>query len=118
MLSGLTTVPKHVTPKTAKTGIDTLIYLKQTLKIAPILADVLKDLLQTINKPNNSEDKTLLEAMIENLAAPPLTILLDIINSTLTESTEYSRNSHSMRHQECFALKTGKVIITNKEILL
>ncbi len=44
MLSGLTTTPKQVTQKTARAGIDTLIYLKQALHTAPALADALGDL--------------------------------------------------------------------------
>lgn len=118
MLSGLTNVPKIVTAKTARTGIDTLIYLKQTLKLIPLLADTLRELMvktDTSARPTvlagesqlEGQPMTLLQAIVSNLQAPPLTQFLGMINDTLTESTEYTRSAHSMRHQECFALKTG-----------
>ncbi len=134
MLCGLTTVPKSVTPKTAKVGIDTLIFLKQTLKIAPMLANTLEAMrprqggqsrtsqygetlfstsaqqlpAQSSNAGgSDSADYALLDAIIANLREPQLQLLLDDILDTITESTEYSRSAHEMRHQECFALKNG-----------
>lgn len=123
MLSGLTSVPKQITAKTARAGIDTLIYLKQTLKLAPLLAETLRGLVSKTDPasmnpfaiseqqdtfPQEHSNMPLLQAIVTNLQAPPLATLLGLINDTLTESTEFSRNSHSMRHQECFALKTSE----------
>ena len=51
MLSGLTHQPKKVTQKTASTGIDTLIFLKQALKTAPALAGALQ---VSLRHPANS----------------------------------------------------------------
>ena len=36
---------------------------------------------------------------------PALVEVLSAVADVFTESTTYSRNSHAMRHQECFALK-------------
>ena len=36
---------------------------------------------------------------------PALSRVLNAVKNIFTESTAYSKNSHAMRHQECFALK-------------
>jgi DNA mismatch repair protein MSH4 len=36
---------------------------------------------------------------------PALSRVLNAVKNIFTESTSYSKNSHAMRHQECFALK-------------
>jgi DNA mismatch repair protein MSH4 len=124
MLSGLTAVPKSVTPKTAKIGIDTLIFLKQTLKLAPLLASALEGLKHcggVANNPFSNEQMAganveevdaespgaLLDAIVTNLREEQLQALLGEILGVITESTEYSRSAHEMRHQECFALRNG-----------
>jgi DNA mismatch repair protein MSH4 len=38
---------------------------------------------------------------------PQLGGLLNLLLASITESTEYSRSAHEMRHQECFALRNG-----------
>ncbi len=53
------------------------------------------------------ESNALLEALLANLREPQLGALLESILGVITESTEYSRSPHEMRHQECFALKSG-----------
>lgn len=47
----------------------------------------------------------LLHAILIALKQPALTQILDKVKDIFTESTQYSKNSHAMRHQECFALK-------------
>lgn len=118
MLNGLTAVPRNITQKTARIGIDTLIYLKQSLKLAPMLANVIEntsqkskivqqksttDVLQSPTKLHNP----ILLAIIRNLRDPVLKSVENEILGMLTESTQYHKSSHAMRHQECFAIRNG-----------
>jgi DNA mismatch repair protein MSH4 len=48
----------------------------------------------------------LLQAIIFAMQQPALKEVLDSIADIFTESTTFTRNSHAMRHQECFALKS------------
>ena len=48
----------------------------------------------------------LLQAIIFAMQQPALKNVLDAITDIFTESTTFTRNSHAMRHQECFALKS------------
>jgi DNA mismatch repair protein MSH4 len=47
----------------------------------------------------------LLEAIIIALKNPALNEIMSFVADVFTESTSYCKNSHAMRHQECFALK-------------
>ena len=47
----------------------------------------------------------LLRAILIAMKQPALSRVLDAVTGIFTESTTYSKNSHAMRHQECFALK-------------
>ena len=114
MLSGLTNRPKQVTQKTARLGIDTLIYLKQALRTAPALAETLSEL---HNESHGHEglavaavppsQHPLVAAVIKNLCDPALQRMDESISGMITESTSFSKSVHEMRHQECFALRTG-----------
>lgn len=136
MLSGLTHAPKQVTQKTARTGIDTLIYLKQALRTAPVLADALSELSLPRHRlgvgqrhgqaqahhrdrnpaaregsaeepPDEPEMHPLVGAIVHNLRDPALHRMEGSILQVITESTVYSKSVHEMRHQECFALRAG-----------
>jgi hypothetical protein len=111
MLSGLTHRPKHITPKTARSGIDTLIYLKQALQTAPTVASALEDLCKSAARLDGAKETPpphqLVSLMIENLRDPALHVMQQGIDALITESTSFSKSSHEMRHQECFALRTG-----------
>mmetsp|Transcript_5712 Transcript_5712/g.10818 ORF Transcript_5712/g.10818 Transcript_5712/m.10818 type:complete len:659 (+) Transcript_5712:382-2358(+) len=47
----------------------------------------------------------LLRAILSAMKNSQLHEILDAVVDIFTESTTYSKNSHAMRHQECFALK-------------
>lgn len=47
----------------------------------------------------------LLQAILKTMKNPALKEVLDAVLDIFTESTTYTKNSHAMRHQECFALK-------------
>ncbi|KAL7469012.1 hypothetical protein ACHAXS_010571 [Conticribra weissflogii] len=47
----------------------------------------------------------LLRAILIAMKHPAHTTVLNAVTDIFTESTTYSKNSHAMRHQECFALK-------------
>ncbi|KAL7533091.1 hypothetical protein ACHAXR_005033, partial [Thalassiosira sp. AJA248-18] len=47
----------------------------------------------------------LLRAILIAMKQPALSRVLNAVTDIFTESTTYSKNSHAMRHQECFALK-------------
>lgn len=111
MLAGLTYCPKHITQKTARAGIDTLIYLKQALKTAPALAQALSMLEAGKGAANSrgsaatpAQAHPLVGAIVTNLSDPALRKLEASILALVTESTYYSKSVHEMRYQECFAL--------------
>ena len=139
MLGGLTVAkPKRVTVKTARQGIDTLIFLRQALKTSHSIAEALEGLLSddhtaagsSGSHSHRSSSRTeagsgpgpgpgaaatavdqLVRALIRNLRAvpgQPLDQLRQAIDDTFTESTSYSKNSLEMRHQECFAVRAGR----------
>ena len=102
-LSGLITVPKKITQKSAAVSIETLIMLKSAIKQAFQLGKLLADL-------NGGEDECrslLLSATIDNFQDENLMRMLDSIDAMLTESTNFSKNSLEMKQNECFAIKTG-----------
>ena len=123
VLTGLTTVPKQINAKTASVSIDTLICLKDTLKVTQLLTDTLH-LLDGAGPRN-----VLVEAMIRNLEHPSFAVakaaIDDLVRLThlhthhffansirsiarqLVDSAKSSRNAHEMKHQECFAVKPG-----------
>lgn len=49
----------------------------------------------------------LLQAIIYAMSQPELGEVCDSISAIFTDSTTFSRNANAMRHQECFALKSG-----------
>jgi DNA mismatch repair protein MSH4 len=124
-LSGLTVVPKNVTARTASQGIDTIIYINETIKILPDLTESLKSLVQASSSSAGTGSSSsaaaraapaaarsaavnpLLAAMLENCATPVMAGFRHLISQVITESTQYSKSSHEMRHQECFVLKSG-----------
>lgn len=62
----------------------------------------------------------LLHAILLAMKQPALTRVLNAVTDIFTESTAYSKNSHAMRHQECFALKpntNGMMDILRKAFL-
>ena len=100
MVSGLVLNPKSITIKTARIGIDTLIDLKHCFRIAPILARVLESLSQEEGHKNQ-----LIDSIAVNLRDDCFELISQNIDALLTESTEYSKKIHEMRHQECFAIR-------------
>ncbi len=117
MLSGLVAKPKTITVKTARIGIDTLIYLKSVLQIAPLLAtsllnllDVCKDLMQEdeseiLRAHGDVDGSSLILSIVDNLNDRNLQNVAQMIDDLLTESTTYTKNAYEMRHQECFAVR-------------
>ena len=55
--------------------------------------------------PPNQTRHQLLRAVLLAMKQPALSRVLTAVTNIFTESTSYSKNSHAMRHQECFALK-------------
>ena len=111
MLSGLTVTPQTPSTKTAKAGIDTLIYLKSTMKLlANRLMPTLRTLVAAHNVQSGRTDgghnkNSLVESFIANFEAGGFASLSGQLEEVLTDSTAYSPSAEVMRHQECFALK-------------
>lgn len=97
ILSGLVTSPKTITAKTARIAIDTVINLRQTIKMAATLSDCLKFV----------DQNQIIEAIIENCRAPVLQDILNDIDNLITESTIPAKSVKDMKYQECFALRNG-----------
>ena len=55
--------------------------------------------------PTKQTRHQLLRAILFAMKQPALSRVLNAVTNIFTESTSYSKNSHAMRHQECFALK-------------
>jgi DNA mismatch repair protein MSH4 len=100
-------VPKNVTPKTARVGIDTLIFLKESLKLSPRVVDVITSMKKVASNTDDDVINPLLAAIAQNLRDPELSKIEALIMGMITESTSYQKSAHAMRHQECFALKNG-----------
>ena len=54
---------------------------------------------------NSINKYQLLKAILTIMRNPQLQEILDHVCDIFTESTTFAKNSHAMRHQECFALK-------------
>jgi DNA mismatch repair protein MSH4 len=64
---------------------------------------------RTSRKKKHPPPKSLLlRAILYTMRQPDLKEILDCVCNIFTESTTYSRNTHAMRHQECFAIKPNK----------
>jgi DNA mismatch repair protein MSH4 len=108
MLSGLTVSPQNQSTKTAKAGIDTLIFLKSALhilssRIVPILTTLVTQS-RHLN-PEPAAPVSLIDSFIANFDDTRFETLSNRLSEILTESTFYSSSTDVMRHQECFALK-------------
>lgn len=82
-----------MTQKTAKVGIDTLIFLKHTLRQAPVLAEVLMSL---TNQRDSSSSNPLIWSIITNLKDECFSVISQMIDNLLTESTSYTKNSYEV----------------------
>lgn len=109
LLSGLTVTPQTPSIKTAKAGIDTLIYLKTSLLLLSTrLVPALRLLITHQSESGVRSDtntNSLVESFIANFEAGGFTALSERLDEVLTDSTAYSSSAEVMRHQECFALK-------------
>lgn len=106
MLTGLTTTPKTLTVRTARRGIDTLIFIKHSIRAAYSLADEIKKFLPSVTDDQGTLD--LLGTMCSLLTDDTLNLVRALIDEILTESTTYTKSSMEMRHQECFAVRSGR----------
>lgn len=106
LLGGLTNQPRNITAKTARVGIDTLIYLKQALATAPKLAAILQGLL-TRKEGAVCCSSSLIATIINNLSDPVLGTMEGSILELITDSTAACKSPAAMRHQECFAIRSG-----------
>lgn len=123
-----------VSAKLASKGISALLCVKTTLTALPSLADTLRDKLVELEGERLHRDDEvtatttrssllvglgagptlgsqphqhhLLRAILETLSQPQLLQLRDTISNIFTKASTFSKNSHTMRHQECFALKS------------
>ena len=91
------TVPKNITPKTARVGIDdNLNFLKETLKLSPKVVDVITSMKKLATSDNSSTVMNpLLVAIAQNLRDPEeLSKIEALIMDMITESTTYQKSTH------------------------
>jgi DNA mismatch repair protein MSH4 len=93
--------------KTVRTEIDTLIFLKQSLKLCTPLSSALIDLHKSNMSASVSQSSTLITTLIENFNESSFGTMMKSIDETITESTSFTRSCHEMRYQECFAVRSG-----------
>lgn len=105
MLNGLSVRAKTLTPKTVRQGIDTLIYVKHSLLLAPALVaalDVVEHdtagIPQFVEGSNPSAHPSLIVSIKESLRSTEYEDILSKISNLLSDSTAYSKNAHEMRH--------------------
>lgn len=118
----------------ASKGISALVCIKTTLSALPALAGVIQDHLTDLETDPGGDDAStavtgrssllvglgsgpasvtrpheqyLLRAILQALSQPQLSEVRARVSDVFTESTAFSRNANMMRHQECFALKSG-----------
>ena len=98
MLSGLCTVPKNITVKTARHGIDTLIFIKHALKTSFQLASILQGLVVAVDDTNESNQtkNPLIEVFLANLMDESFQTILESIDGMFTESTSFSKVTSSL----------------------
>jgi DNA mismatch repair protein MSH4 len=129
-----TTTTSSTNPRVVKLAIDTLICIKHSIQQGGQLADAIHRITNanvgsfginatstnpytagnnsssassSSNGKGSSAEATLLSCIESNLRHPSLSTILDAITALLTEGVAYSRASHEMRHQECFAVRQG-----------
>jgi DNA mismatch repair protein MSH4 len=111
MLTGMSMTEKNLTPKTVRKGIDTLIYLKSSLILAPALVSALDrvehDTAAPLEEEINRANESLLASMRHSMGNAIYEEILGNVCNLISDSTTYSKNSHEMRHQECFAIRSG-----------
>ena len=89
--------------ETSQNGEDTLDTTTQDGSLQIGLGSARKN--STVPLSNKQSRHQLLRAILIAMKQPALTRVLNAVTDIFTESTTYSKNSHAMRHQECFALK-------------
>ena len=102
MVSCLVQVPKVHTIRTARSSIKNFIILKDTLEVLPELHRALCSV-----RDGSEERSSLLEQMIGALATDGLKQIQKQLLEFITTSTTVAKSAQEMRHQECFAVKTG-----------
>lgn len=100
MLTGLTAVPKQLTLTTARCGINTLLFVKETLRASKLLAAAVSEL--TVAQPD-----ALLSSIAGNLCNTDLEDMEVAISRLICEGNALSKSQQEMRHQECFAISSG-----------
>jgi DNA mismatch repair protein MSH4 len=118
-LSGFTTIAKQVNQKAARQSIDTLIFLREILRLAPKLSDFIERLSGRRDGPReivndnggSSLSLSLFDILQTSLKHPCFPSIEKLLDETLTESTSYSKSTHEMRHQECFALRSDSGLL-------
>ena len=97
MLAGISQTFKTTTIKTARTCIDTLIFLRQALQIAPQLADALQNLVVQTDMGGIQNQVVGIHALINvlsrNLKAECFVSLLEAISDIFTDSTVYYKSA-------------------------
>lgn len=99
MLSGIVLTSRNVTAKKAAQTIDALIMLKECILCGRSLHREMKSFENAGNE--------LLNAISEHVVNAEMDAMLSDIESLLTDSTKYSKSIAEMRHQECFAVRSG-----------
>ena len=117
MLTGLTYDPKTITRNTVRTAIDTLIFMKHSVKLATQLSIICKNLLdaddiywkeyENSDRGKANRNSTYVQEFITNFSNSNLFDIEQQISNLFSESTTFSKSSQEMRFQECFAIKSG-----------
>lgn len=104
-LSGLTTSPRVTSARTASIAIETLLMLKSSIKLAAQTSQVLQEL--CFEAELRGSKCMLLHAIDGRLSDTTLDSILSLIEESLSEGVTFSKRALEMKHNECFAVKSG-----------
>jgi DNA mismatch repair protein MSH4 len=103
MLGGLSSVPRQLSVVSARTGIDTLLFLREALKLSKALSTVLN----TFCDDTANMQSPLLHNISLSVWCDDLIAIEDAINTMLSDTNPFSKSQQELRHLECFAIKSG-----------
>ena len=128
MLTGLTYIPKSATANTVKSSIDTLIFIKHSIRCAVQLShsfqsffeqESSQEILNSFSVAGNTQ--SYIQTFVDNLCNDNLQLIENEISQIISESTVYTKSAQEMRFQECFAIKSGTnglLDVARKTVLL
>ncbi len=109
MLNGLLYCPKSFTITTMKGSIDSMLFLKEAIKVSESLAEILLQLQSEfdLEESDDYSAHTMIATTIDNLTNPSLKKIESDISQLLAVNSQFLKAPYEWRYQECFAIIRG-----------